>query len=100
MDLTSMNIALVAAGYRRPPDLVVAQDDRDWVVRHDERGTITVLGRFGTEAEACADLWHRLTDGAPLPGGAEAGMLASQREYWNGPGSTKTFTHPIEFGWL
>lgn len=102
MDIAGLHAAFEIAGRRMPFDLTVDEDtDIDgWVLRFHERGQTTVVGRFATEDDACAELWRCAAGGAPFPTLADVTALAERRAYWDGPGATKTFTHPLDHAWL
>jgi SAM-dependent methyltransferase len=104
MDITSLLTALEIVGARMPSDLSIAEDpDGDppgWALYFHERGQTEIVARFPTEDAACTEMWRITTGGAPVPPLVDVTHPAERREYWEGPGSAKTFTHPLDQTWL
>lgn len=104
MDITGLLTALEIVSARMPADLSIAEDpDSDppgWALLFHERGQTEIVARYPTEDAACTELWRIATGGAPVPPLVDVTHPAERREYWEGPGSTKTFTHPLDRAWL
>jgi SAM-dependent methyltransferase len=104
MDITGLLTALEIVGGRMPSGMSIDEDpDGDppgWALSYQERGQTEIVARYATEDDACAEMWRIATNGAPVPTLVDVTQPGERREYWQGPGSTKTFTHPLDRAWL